>query len=88
MKIDFSSLNVLVASLISFGAGFDRSHGASHDVVLDEVESRLQAIYERGEFRAKRFGGEWLPDSSGYTVRELDGDGGETVRARYDVSSG
>jgi dipeptidyl-peptidase 4 len=88
MKIDFSSLNVLVASLISFGAGFDRSHGASHDVVLDEVESRLQAIYERGEFRAKRFGGEWLPDSSGYTVRELDVDGGETVRARYDVSSG
>jgi len=88
MKTVYSSLCVLLASLACFGAGFERSFGASYDEVLDEVESRLQAIYERGEFRAKRFGGEWLSDSSGYVVREQDGDRGKTVRARYDVSSG
>ncbi|MCZ6792066.1 MAG: hypothetical protein O7J95_00460, partial [Planctomycetota bacterium] len=35
-----------------------------------ERQSRLRAIYERGEFRAKRFRANWLADSSGYTVVE------------------
>ena len=42
----------------------------SKELILKEAESRLRAIYERGEFRAKRFRANWLPDGSGYTVLE------------------
>lgn len=52
------------------------------------AESRLKAIYDRGEFRAKRFRGTWLPDSSGYTVEERDSETGRRLLARYDVESG
>ena len=31
----------------------------------------MHAIYDRDEFRPRRFQAEWLPDSSGYTVMEL-----------------
>jgi hypothetical protein len=31
----------------------------------------VHAIYDRDEFRPRRFQAEWLPDSSGYTVMEL-----------------
>ena len=37
---------------------------------LQQAESRLRGTYEQREFRAKAFRGEWLPDSSGYTVCE------------------
>ncbi len=56
--------------------------------LLQEAESRLRAIYERSEFRPRRFRADWLPDSSGYTVREPDPDGNGHVRVRYDVRSG
>jgi dipeptidyl-peptidase 4 len=49
------------------------------------TESRLRAIYERGEFRGNRFRAEWLPDSSGYTTRESDPAHKRTVQVRYDV---
>ena len=88
MKTAFSPLCVLLASLVCFGAGIERTCGASYDELLDAAESRLQAIYEQGEFRAKRFGGEWLPDSSGYLVREQNGDERKTGWVRYDVVSG
>jgi hypothetical protein len=38
--------------------------------MLKKAESRLRAIYDRDEFRAKRYRADWLPDSSGYTVLE------------------
>ena len=53
-----------------------------------ETESRLRAIYERGEFRARKFQAEWLPDSSGYTVRERDPKTNEPIQTRYDVRTG
>lgn len=34
---------------------------------------RIRAIYEKGELRGNRFEAEWLPDSSGYLVRESGG---------------
>jgi dipeptidyl-peptidase-4 len=52
------------------------------------AETRLRAIYERNEFRAKPFRAEWLPDSTGYTVMEPGPDGKEQVLARYDAASG
>ena len=36
----------------------------SQDLILKEAESRLRGIYDQGEFRAKRFRADWLPDSS------------------------
>jgi len=60
----------------------------SQEVMLEEAESRLRAIYDRGEFRAKRFHADWLPDSSGYTVLEWVPDANERVLVRYDVPGG
>ncbi|MGB2808787.1 MAG: DPP IV N-terminal domain-containing protein [Sedimentisphaerales bacterium] len=58
------------------------------ETILKEAESRLRAIYERGEFRAKRFRADWLPDSSGYTVLEPVHGSEERVLVRYDAASG
>ena len=54
----------------------------------DAAEPRLRAIYERGEFRGRRFETEWLPDSSGYVVRERDPETDESHRVQYDVRTG
>ena len=56
--------------------------------ILEKAESRLRAIYEHGEFRAKSFRADWLPDGSGYTVSEqVPGENGP-VLAQYDTASG
>ncbi len=56
--------------------------------ILERAESRLRAIYERGEFRAKRFRADWLPDGSGYTVSEQVPGAEEPVLVQYDAASG
>ena len=60
----------------------------SKDPILKDAESRLRAIYEGGEFRAKRFRADWLPDSSGYTILEPVPESEEQVLVRYDGASG
>jgi dipeptidyl-peptidase-4 len=60
----------------------------SKKLILKEAESRLRAVYERREFRAKRFRADWLPDSSGYTVLEPVPGAEEQVLVRYDATSG
>jgi len=60
----------------------------SQEALLKEAESRLRAIYDRGEFRPKRFRADWLHDSSGYTIWESVPDSNERVLARYDAASG
>ena len=55
---------------------------------LKKAKPRLQAIYERGEFRAKRFRADWLEDSSGYTVSESVAGTEKWVLVRYDAASG
>lgn len=54
----------------------------------DRALPRLKAIYEQGEFRAAGFRGEWLPDSSGYTIRQRDETTNESTLWRYDVATG
>lgn len=49
---------------------------------------RLQAIYEQGEYRPAGFRGEWLPDSSGYTIRQRDETTKTSTLWRYDVATG
>jgi dipeptidyl-peptidase 4 len=53
-----------------------------------EVESRLQAIFDRDEFTARSFRGVWLPDGSGYTVVEASGEAAARELVQYDSSSG
>ena len=53
-----------------------------------ETESRLKAIYERGEFRPQKFQAEWLPDSTGYTVQERDPKTDKMIKASYEVRTG
>ncbi|MGZ0173262.1 MAG: DPP IV N-terminal domain-containing protein [Planctomycetales bacterium] len=53
-----------------------------------ETQSRLRDVYERGEFRPRIFQAEWLPDSSGYTVRERDPKTNEPIKVWYDVATG
>ena len=53
-----------------------------------DTESRLKAIYERGEFRPRIFQAEWLPGSSGYTVQERDPETDKMITASYDVRTG
>ncbi len=60
----------------------------SNDSWQKETESRLKAIYERGEFRPVKFQAEWLSDSSGYTVLERDPQTDMTIRVSYDVRTG
>ena len=54
----------------------------------ESTENRVREIYERGELRGNRFRAEWLPDSSGYIVREPSEDGRQPKRVIYDLASG
>lgn len=56
--------------------------------VLDQAEERIRAIYERSEFGAPAFRGEWLPDGSGYTLQERVPGSDQPVRVAYDAATG
>ena len=56
--------------------------------VLNNSESRLRAIYDRNEFRAKRLRANWLPDGSGYTVLEPDNESQKQLLVRYELANG
>lgn len=49
---------------------------------------RLRSIYERGEYRSKRFDGKWLSDSSGYYRTERAGETGEMTTIFLERDSG
>ena len=53
-----------------------------------QTESSLKAIYERGEFRPQKFQADWLADSSGYAVQELDPKTDKMLRITYSVRNG
>jgi dipeptidyl-peptidase-4 len=53
-----------------------------------ETESRLNAIYQRDEFRPRPFQATWLADSSAYTIRESDPKTNESIAVTIDVQTG
>lgn len=53
-----------------------------------ETSQRLQSIFARGEWRPAPFEATWLPDSSGYQVRQRKKDSGESQQVIVDVVSG
>ena len=52
------------------------------------ASERLKGIYERREFNPTPFDPQWLADSSGYTVRELNPETEKEKLWQYDVNSG
>ncbi len=52
------------------------------------AESRLKAIYDRGEFRAKAYRPVWLNDNSGFVVEELDPATGKPTQWFHDAKNG
>ncbi|MEQ1826412.1 MAG: hypothetical protein ABL921_10715, partial [Pirellula sp.] len=52
------------------------------------AEPRLKSIYDRSEFRAKSFRPNWLSDSSGFLVDEVDPSTNKQTTWFYDSKSG
>lgn len=78
-----------LAMTVSLAAGLFAADQAATDSSWQPVtEARLKAIYERGEFRARRFKAEWLPDSTGYTVQQREPGAEEATRVSYRVRTG
>jgi len=88
MKTSVSCSRFFLAGIVATVAISDVCSQTAHEDLLNRAEVRLHAIYDRDEFRPRRFQAEWLPDSSGYTVLESAPDAKEKVRVRYDVASG
>jgi dipeptidyl-peptidase-4 len=57
------------------------------DAWQEPVQSRLRAIYERGEWRARPLNAEWLPDSTGYIVTQRQGNH-DNQRTFYNAETG
>ena len=88
MRMNMFAVCFACAVVVSMAPVSDIHGQTGREKALEEAESRLRAIYEHGEFRAKRFRADWLSDSSGYTVSEPVPGADEKVLARYDVASG
>jgi len=88
MRTSIPSSYFLLIGIVGIIAVPDILAQTSQELILKEAESRLRSIYEREEFRAKRFRADWLDDSSGYTVLESVPGEDEKVLARYDAVSG
>jgi dipeptidyl-peptidase 4 len=79
---------VFLSGAITFQVAWMATAHAQDQSWQEEAAERFRAIYERNEFRAPKLELEWLPDSSGYKVRETDAETQQTVVALYDVNSG
>ncbi len=88
MRTNIAASCFLLIGIFGTVATSDVHAQTSQTQALKEAESRLRAIYDRSEFRPKRFRGDWLSDSSGYTVRGSSADGSGQVLVRYDLPSG
>jgi dipeptidyl-peptidase 4 len=74
-------ITVCLAAISDTDAATETTGAPSRKALLEKIEPRMRAIYERGEFRAQRFRADWLPDSSGYVAMEAG-------PVRYDVATG
>ena len=81
---------LLISMAVCMTIGFDDLHAQSttDSTWQAEATARLKAIYERSEFRVAKRQGEWLPDSSGYAVRETDPATKKPSAVSYDVRTG
>ncbi len=91
-RLKFVRLVVAVSLVMLLTGGLAASIGQAQ--IADDLswrtmtETRLQAIYDRGEFRVPGLQAKWLPDSSGYTLQERDPQSDKQVTVTYDVQTG
>jgi dipeptidyl-peptidase 4 len=52
------------------------------------TQTRLESVYDRGEFRAKGFPAKWSPDSLSFSVQQQDPATAESTTVYYDVRTG
>lgn len=78
-------INIVGVIAIAIGVGHVLAQSTSDLVRQKETESRLKAIYDRGDFRPRKFQAVWLADSSGYTVQERDPKTGKMIQATHQV---
>jgi len=88
MRVKVHVAYVVSACILGFVAAPNVRGQNSTERILEKAESRLRAIYDRGEFRPRRYRANWLPDSSGYTTTEPVPGKDESMLVRYDVASG
>lgn len=85
-KVILSSLCWLVPMLLAtqhvVGQTAQISTWQSH------AELRLKSIYDRGEYRAKNFKPDWLSDSKGLLIDEIDPNSNSQVTWFYDAKTG
>mgnify|MGYP006285375883 CR=1 FL=1 len=88
MRPTVSAVCFLLVCHAGIAVGHDLQNDETVETFLEKAETRLRAIYDRDEFRPKTVRPRWLPDSSGYTIREpVDGQD-ESVLVRYDLPDG
>ena len=61
---------------------------STKDPEIERIESRIHSIYERGDFRAKRFQADWEADSEGFTIRESVPGESNPMPVRYEAATG
>ena len=84
-----AKLTVLLITGLAASWGKAETSGAlPRSDKLEAAQDLIEGIYRRGDFRGRTFRGEWLPDSSGYLVMELDGELKKRRLFRYDVEDG
>ena len=84
-----AKLTVLLITGLAASWGKAETSGAfPRSDKLEAAQDLIEGIYRRGDFRGRTFRGEWLPDSSGYLVLELDGELKKRRLFRYDVEDG
>jgi len=88
MRTSIITACIVSACLFGMPASPDINAQDSDEKIFEKAETRLRAIYEKGEYRAQRFRGEWLPDGSSYRVRESVPGKSEGVLVKYDAASG
>ncbi len=80
---------LLVAIYLAvLGAATSNAQTANDVSWQSHAEPRLQAIYNRGEFSAKRVQPKWLSDSSGFLLNEVGPIAGGPTTWFYDAETG
>jgi dipeptidyl-peptidase-4 len=91
MKSHFLPLVRWTTWLLVAGGLLHGSIAAGQPIASDDwqavVQARLRGIYEQGQWRAKRFDGQWLPRSSGFVMTKRSADGSDQ-RVLYEVATG
>ena len=86
--LHFVARSLIAALTFQLMIGIASAQSSADAAWLKQTVPRLRSIYELGEFGARRFPGKWLPNSSGYTLREKGSDSEEEIVVRYDAATG